>query len=298
MATFVVYPELLPLQSTRARTTSLLIAESECERACHVPDVRVVGIRSLEEAVKWMKSPSPPIRPSPAPASTRPATLPDLADVRGHRSAKRALEVAAAGGHHLLLMGPPGCGKSMLAKRLPGLLPGTTAEEALEIWRIHDSFGDACEGTMALANVHFGHLITAFLRQASSGTETSVPESCASHIEVSCSWTKPPRCPVATWTCSANPWKTVRSSFDAQRAASAFLVPLSLCLQPILAHVGNTAGPATACAESNVHITISLAYRGPSWTELIFTFGSTRALHFHGLTKHRMGSHQPPFEHE
>jgi len=66
---------------------------------------------------------------------------PDLADVRGQRVARRALEVAAAGGHHLLLVGPPGSGKSMLAARLPGLLPVLSRPTALEVTRIHSVAG-------------------------------------------------------------------------------------------------------------------------------------------------------------
>ncbi|PYD63441.1 YifB family Mg chelatase-like AAA ATPase [Gluconacetobacter entanii] len=71
---------------------------------------------------------------------------PDLADVRGMESPKRALEIAAAGGHSLLMSGPPGAGKSMLAARLPGILPNLTAEEILEVSRIHSVSGLLSDG--------------------------------------------------------------------------------------------------------------------------------------------------------
>jgi magnesium chelatase family protein len=75
-----------------------------------------------------------------------PAHLVDMADVKGQLAARRALEVAAAGGHNLLMMGPPGAGKSMLARCLPGILPPLEPEEALEVSRIHSVAGLLCGG--------------------------------------------------------------------------------------------------------------------------------------------------------
>ena len=102
---------------------------------------RVVGAGHLADLVKALKAEAPwPLAHSPEPPR-RAAPRPDLADVRGQAVARAALEVAAAGGHHLLLTGPPGGGKTMLAERLPGLLPPLTPAEALEVTKIHSAAG-------------------------------------------------------------------------------------------------------------------------------------------------------------
>ena len=92
-------------------------------------------LRALAGDEPWPDPPPPPVDPGP------PVPPPDLRDVRGHPFARLALEVAAAGGHHLLLVGPPGSGKTMLATRLPGLLPPLTGEAALTTTRIHSAAG-------------------------------------------------------------------------------------------------------------------------------------------------------------
>jgi len=121
-----------------------------------VPGARVRGARSLADVVRGHggevdDGADPPDVEEPsvaAPAAGRPA--PDLADVVGQAEARRAVEVAAAGGHHLLLLGPPGAGKTMLAARLPGLLPDLDDAEAVEVTAVHSVAGtfDATGGLL------------------------------------------------------------------------------------------------------------------------------------------------------
>lgn len=127
----------------RQGVQSLLLPAANAAEAAVVDELAVVPIASLAEAVARLHEPDhawPRARPA---AILAPVTecATDLADVRGQALARRGLEIAAAGGHHMLFVGPPGAGKTLLARRMPGILPALTFDEALEVTAIHSVVG-------------------------------------------------------------------------------------------------------------------------------------------------------------
>ncbi|MGW7621358.1 YifB family Mg chelatase-like AAA ATPase [Streptomyces antimycoticus] len=152
------------LAASEAGYRQVVVPEQTAGEAALVPGVSVLGVRSLRQLIAVLTDEPVPEeetqelgRPDPMLAGlTVPgagmgtgvgavpgsgAGLPDMAEVAGQRAARTALEVAAAGGHHLFLSGPPGAGKTMLAERLPGLLPPLTQQEALEVTAVHSVAG-------------------------------------------------------------------------------------------------------------------------------------------------------------
>jgi magnesium chelatase family protein len=133
---------LVAAEGARRAGLQRLVCAVESAPEVALAGVDPVGVRHLGEAVAYLRGQrDPPDVPPPDDDFETLAAVPDLGDVRGQERARRALEIAAAGGHNLLLAGPPGTGKTMLARRLPGVLPLLPDEEALEVTRIHSVTG-------------------------------------------------------------------------------------------------------------------------------------------------------------
>lgn len=134
-------PGALPLIDALDCTTAV-VPNASLDEALLVGRHRVRPVDDLAGLVAALRQEGPWPDPEPPPRGPAPPPMPDLADVCGQPVARLALEVAAAGEHHLLMIGPPGSGKTMLATRLPGLLPPLERSRALEVTRIHSAAGE------------------------------------------------------------------------------------------------------------------------------------------------------------
>jgi magnesium chelatase family protein len=131
------------------RRKAILLPPLAAQEAALVEGLEVYEITSLDQAARFLGGQLPLFPLAPPRRARRTAAEaghePDFAEIKGQQAVRRAVEVAVAGGHNLLMIGPPGSGKSMIARRIPGIMPSPTLEEYLEILRIHSAAGQTLQ---------------------------------------------------------------------------------------------------------------------------------------------------------
>ena len=137
---------VLPIAAAAARMgiAGLILPLGNAKEAAVVKDISVYGFNNIKQVVNFLNQPhqhQPVVAENPLNKKRSRSPIPNLKDVKGQIQARRALEISAAGGHNIILIGPPGSGKTMLAQRLPGILPNLSFDEALEVSQIHSVAG-------------------------------------------------------------------------------------------------------------------------------------------------------------
>ncbi len=159
----------------------LMVPAQRAREAALVDGVDVAPVTSLRAAADVLGGAEPPAVPPPSHAGRAPEPEPDLADVRGHVAPLLALEIAAAGSHNLLFEGPPGTGKTMLARRMPSILPPLARAEAIEVTRLHSVVGMHADGLVAARPFRAPHHTISAAGLVGGGSPPSPGEATLAH---------------------------------------------------------------------------------------------------------------------
>lgn len=198
------------LAAKRDGWPAVVVPADNLPEASLVDGIDVRGVRTLGQLQSWLRG-STGLAGRITTADTTPESAADLADVVGQSQARFAVEVAAAGAHHLMLTGPPGVGKTMLAQRLPGLLPSLSGSESLEVTAIHSVAGLLSGDTPLITRPPFvaPHHSSSVAALVGGGSGMARPGAVSRAHR---GWTSAPRSALARWKHCEHRWRTVKSA--------------------------------------------------------------------------------------
>ena len=137
------FPGFLPMviRAREEKCRFCVVPNGNLKEASLIPDMKVMGVKNLKEMILYLKEPEKYKETEEKEPQLTEDNVPDFSDIRGQESLRRAVEIAVSGFHNLLMIGPPGAGKTMVARRIPGIMPALTFEEGLELTKIYSIAG-------------------------------------------------------------------------------------------------------------------------------------------------------------